>query len=110
MVRLPQMPAVLAEMAFLGNEQEVDLLRTGALQEASAVAIATAVERWFTTDDPGSGFVEPSFGLRSSGGGGGVAGCDDPDLGDLVELDEVRLEELAVEQEPVSDESGDTEG
>lgn len=94
MVRLPQVPAVLAEMAFMGNEQEVELFRTGELQEASAVAIATAVERWFTTDDPGTGFVEPSFGLRSSGGGGGLGGCDDPDLGETVEVEPSRLEEL----------------
>ena len=94
MIRLPQIPAVLAEMAFLGNEQEVDLLRSGELQEASAQAIAAAVERWFTTDDPGSGFVEPSFGLRSSGGGGGLAGCADPDLGSDIELDEEALAEL----------------
>ena len=93
MVRLPQMPAVLAEMAFLGNEAEVDLIRTGALQEASAVAIATAIERWFTSDDPGSGFVEPSFGLRSSGGGGGLGGCTDPDLGETVDVEESVLSE-----------------
>ena len=97
MVRLPRVPAVLAEMAFLGNEAEVDLLRSGELQEASAVAIATAVERWFVTDDPGSGFVEPSFGLRSSGGGGGLSGCDDPDLGSTVEVEPARLEELTAE-------------
>lgn len=94
MVRLPTVPAVLAEMAFLGNEQEVELMRTGELQEASAVAIATAVERWFTTDDPGTGFVEPSFGLRSSGGGGGLAGCGDPDLG-AVDVGDEQLQALA---------------
>jgi len=80
------MPAVLAEMAFLGNTQEVDLLRTGELQEAEAMAIAAAVERWFTTSDPGEGFTEPSFGLRSSGGGGGLDGCTDPDLGATSEV------------------------
>lgn len=84
MVRLPETPAVLAEMAFLGNEAEVDLLRSGELQAAEAKAIADAVRRWFTTDDPGSGFVEPSFGLLSSGGGGGLGGCVDPDLGELA--------------------------
>ncbi len=86
MVRLPETPAVLAEMAFLGNTAEVDLMRTGELQIAEAEAISQAVVRWFITDDPGSGYVEPSFGLRSSGGGGGVEGCQDPDLGDTVDL------------------------
>ena len=92
MIRLPRTPAVLAEMAFLGNEAEVDLIRSGELQQAEAVAISTAVERWFTSDDPGSGFVEPSFGLLSSGGGGGLAGCQDPDLGETVEVDAEVLE------------------
>lgn len=84
MVRLPQTPAVLAEMAWLGNEAEVDLLRSGELQEASARALSQSIVRWFTTNDPGTGFVEPSFGLLSSGGGGGLDGCVDPDLGETT--------------------------
>lgn len=86
MIRLPETTAVLAEMAFLGNEAEVALLRSGELQTAEAIAISNAIIRWFTTDDPGSGFVEPSFGLRSSGGGGGTGGCVDPDLGETLDL------------------------
>lgn len=91
MVRLPETTAVLAEMAFLGNPAEVDLLRSGQLQAAEAEAIVAAIVRWFTTDDPGSGFVEPSFGLTSSGGGGRLDGCVDPDLGETAEV----AEELA---------------
>jgi N-acetylmuramoyl-L-alanine amidase len=87
MVRRPETPAVLAEMSFLGNPEEVDLLRSPDFLRAEAEAISDAVIRWFTTDDPGSGFVEPSFTLRSSGGGGGTNGCVDPDLGETVELD-----------------------
>ena len=86
MVRLPKTAAVLAEMAFLGNTAEVELLKTGELQAAEAKAISQAVIRWFTTEDAGSGFVEPSFGLRSSGGGGRVDGCEDPDLGETIDL------------------------
>ncbi len=85
LVRRPQTTSVLAEMAFMGNEAEVALMRSGELQTASANAISNAVVRWFTTNDPGSGFVEPSFGLRSSGGGGGLGNCQDPDLGPTVE-------------------------
>lgn len=81
MVRTPTMPAVLAEMAFMGNPAEVELLRTRRFRVAEAQSITDAVVRWFSTDDPGSGFTEPSFGLRSSGGGGGLTGCVDPDLG-----------------------------
>ncbi len=81
MVRRPTGPAVLAEMSFMGNPTELDLLRRRAFLDAEAQAIADAVVRWFSTGDPGSGFVEPSFALSSSGGGGGLGGCADPDLG-----------------------------
>jgi N-acetylmuramoyl-L-alanine amidase len=92
MVRRPEIPAVLAEMSFLGNPEEVDLLRSPDFLRAEAEAISDAVIRWFTTDDAGSGFVEPSFSLRSSGGGGGLGGCVDPDLGDTIEVPAVWLE------------------
>lgn len=95
MVRLPETPAVLAEMAFLGNTAEVELMQSGELPMASAEAITAAVIRWFTTDDPGSGFVEPSFGLLSSGGGGGLSGCTDPDLGQTLEVTEQQRQSFA---------------
>ncbi len=86
MIRLPETTAVLAEMGFLGNPEEIELIRTGELLPAEAEAIANAVIRWFTTDDPGSGFVEPSFSLTAAGSGGGIAGCEDPDLGATLEF------------------------
>ncbi len=86
MIRLPEVPAVLAEMGFLGNEAEVALMRSGEFQEAGAEAISNAVVRYFTTDDPGSGFVEPSFELTAAGAGGGLGGCVDPDLGETFDL------------------------
>jgi N-acetylmuramoyl-L-alanine amidase len=97
MVRRPETPAVLAEMSFLGNPEEVELLRSPDFLRAEAEAISDAVIRWFTTDDPGSGFVEPSFTLRSSGGGGGTSGCVDPDLGETAEVPAALLEELNAE-------------
>ena len=86
MVRRPLTTAVLAEMSFMGNPFELELLATRRFLVAEAQAIADAVVRWFSTDDPGSGFVEPSFTLTSSGGGGGLAGCEDPELGDIEAL------------------------
>ncbi|MGI9608007.1 MAG: N-acetylmuramoyl-L-alanine amidase family protein [Acidimicrobiales bacterium] len=86
MVRRPLTPPVLAEMAFMGNPAELDLLGTDEFRDAEAASIAAAVVRWFTTDDPGGGFVEPSFGIRSSGGGGGLGNCVDPDLGPTGEV------------------------
>lgn len=86
MVRRPSMPAVLAEMSFLGHSVEVDLLGTKEFVEAEALAITNAIVRWFGSTDQGSGFVEPSFTLRSSGGGGTLDGCVDPDLGPTDDL------------------------
>jgi N-acetylmuramoyl-L-alanine amidase len=54
-------PAVLVEAAYLSNPAEADLLARRDVQTAEAQAIANAVERWFLTDDPGSGFMEPLF-------------------------------------------------
>ena len=92
MVRRPAAPAVLAEMSFLGNPEEVELLRSPEFLRAEAEAISDAVIRWFTTDDAGSGFVEPSFTLLSSGGGGGLGGCVDPDLGETADIPAALLE------------------
>ena len=50
------------------------------LSAAEAQAIADAVERWFLTDDPGSGFMEPLPRGYGSSGGGTFANCTDPDL------------------------------
>lgn len=86
MIRRPEVPAVLAEMGFMGNEDELALMRTGEFQQAESVAISNAVIRFFNTDDPGSGFVEPSFALTAAGGGGGLGGCVDPDLGETFDL------------------------
>lgn len=86
MVRRPQTVAVLAEMSFMGNPVELELLATRSFLVAEAQAIADAVVRWYASEEAGSGPVEPSFTLTSSGGGGGLAGCDDPDLGDVAEL------------------------
>jgi N-acetylmuramoyl-L-alanine amidase len=86
MVRRPETTAVLAEMSFMGNPAELELLGTRRFLVAEATAIADAVIRWYATSDAGSGFVEPSFELTSSGGGGGLGGCEDPDLGPTADL------------------------
>jgi|GEM_PF-3338992 len=57
MVRLPETPAVLAEMAFLGNTAEVDLMRTGELQIAERLmhyrkGAVQYDERSETVEDP----------------------------------------------------------
>jgi N-acetylmuramoyl-L-alanine amidase len=73
-------PAVLTEALFLSNPPEAELLARPDVQEAEAAAIARALTRFLTTDDPGSGFVEPYARADPAGPGGGGSGCVDPPL------------------------------
>lgn len=73
-------PAVLSEALFLSNPPEEALLNDPEVLDAQADALTRALHRFFTTDDPGSGFVEPYPRASPAGGGGGAAGCVDPPL------------------------------
>ncbi|MGH9187114.1 MAG: N-acetylmuramoyl-L-alanine amidase family protein [Acidimicrobiales bacterium] len=73
--------AVLSEAAFISNPSEEAMLATPAFRRAEAQAIATAVTRFVSTDDPGSGFTEPYPRTEPAGPGGGVEGCVDPEFG-----------------------------
>lgn len=72
--------AVLAELAFLSNPPERDLLTRPDVQKAEGAAVARGIERYLTTNDPGSGYVEPYPRDTPAGGGGGSSGCVDPPL------------------------------
>ena len=74
-------PAVLSEAAFISNPAEEALLRDPAFQRVEAQALADAIVRFATTDDPGSGFVDPYPRTQPAGPGGGRDGCEDPPLG-----------------------------
>ncbi|MDQ3898224.1 MAG: N-acetylmuramoyl-L-alanine amidase, partial [Actinomycetota bacterium] len=86
MVRQPKgVAAALAELAFLSNPAEADLLADPAVQRAEGEAVARGIVRFLTTADPGSGYVDggqmpprPRAGPRGSGGGDEE--CDDPAL------------------------------
>ena len=78
--RTAGVPAVLSEAAFITNPPEEQLLVDPAFQAAEAGAIARAVVRFVTTQDPGSGFVEPYPRTQPAGPGGGADGCVDPPL------------------------------
>jgi len=78
--RTAGIPAVLSEAAFISNPEEEALLADPAFQRAEAEAITRAVTRFATTDDPGSGFVEPYPRTEPAGPGGGSSGCEDPPL------------------------------
>ena len=78
-VREPESVAVLAEMSYLSHATEAALLSTDEFIDAEATAIAQGIQRWLKSDDGGSGFVEPSYRLSDTGGGGGgSSGCVDP--------------------------------
>lgn len=80
MIRRPGLPAVLAELGYLSNPPEADLFLTDEYRDVASTALADAIERFLTTSDPGSGFVDEPRIFTPSGATGGSGGCVDPDL------------------------------
>jgi len=78
--RTAGIPAVLIEAGYLSNPVEADLFARPDVQTAEAIAIARAVLRYLTTDEPGSGYMDPAFRGYGSSGGGTFANCRDPAL------------------------------
>ena len=74
-------PAVLSEAAFISNPAEEALLADPAFQKVEATALADAIVRFVTTDDPGSGFVDPYPRTEPAGPAAARDGCEDPPLG-----------------------------
>lgn len=70
--------AVLAELGFISNPPEEELLRRDDYRQRNAEALVRGVERYLTSDDPGSGFSEPYPREVPAGAGGGARGCVDP--------------------------------
>ncbi len=81
MLRQPApVTSVLAELLFLSNPPEAELVARPDVQLAEGNAVARGVVRFLTTNDPGSGYVEPYARTQPAGGGGGLSGCTDPPL------------------------------
>ncbi|MEO6121876.1 MAG: N-acetylmuramoyl-L-alanine amidase [Acidimicrobiales bacterium] len=78
--RTQGVPAVLAELAFVSNPAEADLLSRPDVQKVEGEAVARGILRFLDTADGGSGFVEPYPRSSPAGGGGGSSGCVDPPL------------------------------
>lgn len=78
--RTPGLVSVLTEAMFITSAAEADLLADPEILALEADAIALALDRWFTTDDPGRGFIDGLEFLGDLGPGGGVDGCVDPPL------------------------------
>jgi N-acetylmuramoyl-L-alanine amidase len=88
MVRQPKgVAAALAELAFISNPAEADLLADPEVQRVEGEAVARGIIRFLTTADVGSGYVEGGHmppRLRTGGGPrpdpNDWSGCDDPEL------------------------------
>ncbi|MFN2607989.1 MAG: N-acetylmuramoyl-L-alanine amidase [Acidimicrobiales bacterium] len=77
-LRLPSaIPTVLAELAYITNPPEADLLARPDVQAVEGDAVARGILRWLRTSDPGSGFTVPY--PRTEPAGGTVT-CTDPRL------------------------------
>ncbi len=72
--------SALAEMAFVSNPAEADLLSRPDVQQVEGEALARAILRYLRTGEPGSGFTEPYPRSSPAGGGGGSSHCADPAL------------------------------
>jgi N-acetylmuramoyl-L-alanine amidase len=81
MLRQPApVTSVLAELLFLSNPPEAELVARPDVQQVEGNAVAKGIVRFLTTNDPGSGYVEPYPRTQPAGGGGGLTGCVDPPL------------------------------
>jgi N-acetylmuramoyl-L-alanine amidase len=89
MVRQPKgIAAALAELAFISNPAEAELLADPDVQRVEGEAVARGIIRFLTTADAGSGYVEgghapqrprnPNAGPRPDPND--WSGCDDPSL------------------------------
>lgn len=79
-VRRPEVTSALVEFAYLGNPKEVELLATDEYVSAASLALADGIERYLTTSDPGSGFIDTPRIFDPSGLTGGADDCIDPRL------------------------------
>ncbi len=80
MVRLPETVSVLAELAYLSNSSEAEMLATEEYEAAASVALADAIETYLEGDDLGAGYVnEPRVFNPQPGISADV--CEDPELG-----------------------------
>ena len=75
-LRHTEVPAVIAEGAYLTSEGEAALLATTAFRQAYAEAVYRAVVRFLTTDDPGDGpSYDPEVWDGSAGSGAPKPDC-----------------------------------
>ncbi|MGI9616407.1 MAG: N-acetylmuramoyl-L-alanine amidase family protein [Acidimicrobiales bacterium] len=79
-VRRPSVPSVLVELAYLSNPPEALVIGTAEYRQAAAAALAQGINRFLTTEDPGTGFISEPRLSDPSPETGGSDGCIDPPL------------------------------
>lgn len=72
-------PSTIAELAFISDPPEADLLARPDVQKVEGEAVARGILRFLRTKDPGSGYVTP-IPRSTPTSGGGAEGCVDPPL------------------------------
>lgn len=76
--RTPDLVSVLTEAMFISTPAEAELLAQPEVLQMEADALATAIDRWFTTADEGTGYIEGIVFRGDLGTGGGTIACQDP--------------------------------
>jgi N-acetylmuramoyl-L-alanine amidase len=59
MIRRPETPTALVELAYIANDPEAELLATSAYIDVVSTALADAIEAYLRTDRPGTGYGNP---------------------------------------------------
>ena len=77
-LRQAEVPAIIAEGAFISSPKEEALLATPQFRQAYAEAVYRALVRFITTDDPGSGFVDTEPFTGNPGSGAPQSTCEIP--------------------------------
>lgn len=57
MIRMPETPTALIEMAYISSRDEADLLATNVYVDVAAKALADGIVAYLHSDGPGSGYV-----------------------------------------------------
>lgn len=81
----PEVTSVITEALYLSNPPEARLMADPEVKAAEAAALARGIDRFLTTDDPGSGFRKAFVDPAMTGTGTGV-GCVDPDYPSWAEV------------------------
>jgi N-acetylmuramoyl-L-alanine amidase len=80
MVRLPETVSVLAELAYISNSSEAEMLASPGYPQVASESLADAIETYFAENDLGAGYVleprvfRPQRGISEDN-------CVDPELG-----------------------------